>query len=344
MGRKAGVSKNKIGESLKPTSNFTERGAGAFFASTHHSKEPFFNSGVIQAKFEKPEHDNSLEQEANQKANEVAQHSKQFGSPSEGTSKVKPIENIQKNIIQLQHRGDPQSGVSARRAAQLRELARDPGNFITLWHSPRTTESHHSIIIEAMDGYYGEAFTNEFVRLAEANQLSSGGFITSHRVTATHGELTPERFAERGYVLARLADRVLVQQSEVWIHPSGHTVTISLEGNESENENTESTPIPAVPEEIEMAPNPETRYGPRVATAGRNVLRGAFPCLSASLFENRTIECYSADGSITTLIHQQSHGDFTTYAGYDENGRFYMTWIDENNLEGRIRGTEANEP
>ena len=342
MGMKTASAKNKIEGTSKSGSRFINNGTGDFFSPTHTDKEPFFNGTPIQAKLEDPELDTSLEQEADQAANGVLHNSERAGSPSEINSEVKQISTIQKNIIQLQHRGGSQTGVSARRAAQLREMARDPGNFITVWLSPRTTEDHHSIIIEAMDGYYGEAFTNEFVRLAEANQLSTGGFVTSHRNTAEHGMLTPERLASRGYALAQLADRVLVQRSEVWIHPSGHTITIGASRDEQEGEGTEATPALAPPEEIDLAGNPESRYGPRVATASQEVIGRAFPCLSASLFANGNIECYDEDGGITTLIPQGAGRNPTTYAGYNENGNFYMIWTDENNLEGIIRGTDSN--
>ena len=337
--------KNKIKETSNPGNRFIKKGAGDYFSPTHTAKEPFFGSTIVQAKLEDPELDTSLEQEADQVANEVLQNSDGTNPPSEINSEVKQISRIQKNIIQLQHRGGSQQGVSARRAAQLREMARDPGNFITLWHSRRTTENHHSIIIEAMDGYYGEAFTNEFVRLAEANQLSTGGFLTSHRNTAAHGILTPDRLTARGYTLAHFSDRVPIQHSEVWIHPSGHTIYIGPIEDEQESEGVEATPVLEPPStEIDMSGNPESRYGPRVATQGQEAMRPVFPCLSASLFENGTIECYNEGGGVTTLIPQGTQRNPTTFALYNEDGNFdNIFWTDEKNIEGVIRGTVVHE-
>ena len=126
--------------------------------------------------------------------------------------------------VQMQLRDSP--GVSASREEYLRDLARYPYNFAGLPGRPswqRLSENERSVVILAMDVYYGTRFTNAFVRYANAGRLRGPGFVTSHRSSSTLGELAPSRLSSEGWALA--ARQPLAagtpRASEEWVHPSG---------------------------------------------------------------------------------------------------------------------------
>lgn len=330
--------KENFKNSVKGGSNTHHSDSGQFFPSENNRKDVFFSPSTFQPKPDLSDPNDKYEHEVDRLADQVVDNITN-GIENNDSSPVRTHTTLQKNTIQLQRGQGSEHGVSARRRAQLREMARDPGNFIGVWNSSRTSADEHSVVIEAMDGYYGTAFTNEFVRLAEANQLVTGGFVTSHRSTATYGELTTERLHQSGYSLMRTTDRVLIQGSEVWIHPSGHTITIGRENQETSEE--EQTAAPEPPQNVTIPRNPETVYGPRVVTLEEEAMRPLFPCQSASLFENGTIECYNNDGSIYTLIPQGTSRNPTIYAGYDDDGVQTITWIDENDMAETMRSARS---
>jgi hypothetical protein len=144
---------------------------------------------------------------------------------------VNQLGRVPVETIQMQQRSGINRTISPEREAQLQNLARFPFNFAGLPGRPTwqdLTEDERSIVILAMDGFYGREFTNQFVRFAEAEQLRLQFFGTSLRTTRTRGTLNPIELLRAGWRLAirRLPVAGRIRPTEEWVHPSGGYILI----------------------------------------------------------------------------------------------------------------------
>ena len=135
------------------------------------------------------------------------------------------------NFLQKQER----ERISPRRVDNLRNWARNPGNFAGLpgrpaWGSLSSPE--REIVLKAMREYYGEDFASQFEQYANAGQLSAGGLATIHPRHPTQGGVSYDRetLLREGYVPSQpYPVRGHPRPREEWIHPSGHMIIIGPE-------------------------------------------------------------------------------------------------------------------
>lgn len=157
---------------------------------------------------------------------------------------------------QVEQERDRSSSLSSERIPELRQLARRPKNFAVgrEYQWDPLSEDIKSVVILAMDDYYGPEFTNAFVWFAETGQLETavGGTLSGRPGTGPPLGMVPLEVRKRNQGLWRRAEytpRWAGDECETWVGPDGYEATRCL------SRQSEPTDIDEVRTAVEEARN-----------------------------------------------------------------------------------------
>lgn len=200
----------------------------------------------------------------------------------------------------------------------LRRLAQKPTDALYLWR--RLNSSEKTVLVTYMAMEYGLGFAKHFYLYASTRRDPERHVLITNLVSTT-----PEKLTAQGYRLAETSGRM-----QIWVHPSNREVwrfppSVEVKGREQpEGEPAEAHP--ENPSSIDLSIDPETLFGPVIASRADAEIMGARG--RAVQYVDGTIQIFGREGEpVMTFMPRPGPGNVNAYDMYGQDGHIIHGFI-----------------